>query len=72
MGLWGAAQAAAFGLGGFFGASAVDAGRRYYGADGPAFETVFVIEAAMFMVAALLALRLDADNKSTVQGEAIA
>ncbi len=72
MGLWGAAQAAAFGLGGFFGASAVDAGRRYYGADGPAFETVFVIEAVMFMAAALLALRLDADNKSTVQGKAIA
>ncbi len=72
MGLWGAAQAAAFGLGGFFGASAVDAGRRYYGADGPAFETVFAIEAVMFMVAALLALRLNADNKSAVQKEAIA
>ena len=72
MGLWGAAQAAAFGLGGFFGASAVDAGRRYYGADGPAFETVFAIEAVMFMVAALLALRLNADNNSTVQREAIA
>jgi BCD family chlorophyll transporter-like MFS transporter len=72
MGLWGAAQAAAFGLGGFFGASAVDAGRRYYGADGPAFETVFAVEAVMFMVAALLALRLNADNKSTVQREAIA
>ena len=72
MGLWGAAQAAAFGLGGFFGASAVDAGRRYYGADGPAFETVFAIEAVMFMVAALLAVRLNADNNSTVQREAIA
>ena len=72
MGLWGAAQAAAFGLGGFFGASAVDAGRRFYGADAPAFETVFAIEAVMFIVAALLALRLNADNKSISQREAIA
>jgi BCD family chlorophyll transporter-like MFS transporter len=72
MGLWGAAQAAAFGIGGFFGASAVDAGRHYYGADGPAFETVFAVEAVMFMVAALLALRLNADNKSTIHGKAIA
>ena len=72
MGLWGAAQAAAFGLGGFFGASAVDTGRRFYGADAPAFETVFMIEAGMFLVAAALALRLNADNKSTMQREAIA
>jgi BCD family chlorophyll transporter-like MFS transporter len=50
----------------------VDAGRHYYGADGPAFETVFAVEAVMFMVAALLALRLNADNKSTIHGKAIA
>lgn len=72
MGLWGAAQAAAFGLGGFFGASAVDAGRGFYGADAPAFETVFMIEAGMFLAAAALALRLNADNKSSIQRGAIA
>ncbi len=40
-----------------------------FGADGPAFETVFAVEAVMFMVAALLALRLNASNKSaTIRG----
>lgn len=72
MGLWGAAQAAAFGLGGFFGASAVDVGRRLFGADGPAFETVFAIEAVMFLGAALIASRLNDNSRSSIQREAIA
>jgi BCD family chlorophyll transporter-like MFS transporter len=65
MGLWGAAQASAFGIGGFFGASAVDAGRHLLGADGPAFELVFAFEAVIFVVAALIALRL-AGNQTNV------
>jgi BCD family chlorophyll transporter-like MFS transporter len=58
MGLWGAAQAIAFGLGGLFGASAVDLGRRLLGDDGAAFELVFVFEALMFVGAAAIASRL--------------
>lgn len=74
MGLWGAAQAAAFGLGGFIGAYAVDWGRKLLGGDGAAFEMVFAAEAVMFLVAALIALRLN-DNmagRPATQREAIA
>ncbi len=59
MGLWGAAQAAAFGLGGLLGAVAVDAGRRLIGNDGAAFQLVFCGEAVMFVVAAIIAMRLN-------------
>ncbi len=71
MGLWGAAQAAAFGLGGFFGASAVDVGRHLLGADAPAFQIVFAAEAVMFLGAAAIATRLN-DNKTVIMREAIA
>jgi MFS transporter, BCD family, chlorophyll transporter len=57
MGVWGASQAIAFGLGGLIGAVGVDAGRAMMGADGPAFALIFGIEAAMFLLAALVALR---------------
>jgi MFS transporter, BCD family, chlorophyll transporter len=57
MGVWGASQAIAFGLGGLVGAVGVDAGRRMMGADGPAFALIFGIEAGMFLLAALVALR---------------
>lgn len=72
MGLWGAAQACAFGLGGFFGASAVDAGRHVLGADGPAFELVFAFEAVIFLIAAAIALRLADDTPALANKEAIA
>jgi MFS transporter, BCD family, chlorophyll transporter len=72
MGLWGAAQAAAFGIGGFFGASAVDAGRALLGADGPAFEAVFALEAVIFLFAAALAARLTNDSKAVNKLEALA
>ncbi len=57
MGVWGASQAIAFGLGGLIGAVGVDAGRAAMGADGPAFALIFGIEAGMFLLAALVALR---------------
>jgi MFS transporter, BCD family, chlorophyll transporter len=57
MGVWGASQAIAFGLGGLIGAVGVDAGRRMMGADGPAFALIFGIEAGLFLLAALVALR---------------
>ena len=57
MGLWGAAQAIAAGFGGLVGAAAVDAMRGLM-ADAPAFGTVFAAEAAIFVLSALLALRV--------------
>ncbi len=57
MGVWGASQAIAFGLGGLIGAVGVDAGRGAMGADGPAFALIFGIEAGIFLLAALVATR---------------
>ena len=57
MGVWGASQAIAFGLGGLLGALGVDIARRAQASDGSAFQTIFAIEAALFVVAAGLALR---------------
>ncbi|TKD52271.1 BCD family MFS transporter [Sphingomonas baiyangensis] len=56
MGVWGAAQAIAFALGGLGGAIGVDAGRALTGSDAAAFGLVFVLEAALFAVAAMLAI----------------
>lgn len=55
MGVWGAAQAIAFGAGGLLGAIIVDQLRSRIGQDSFAFQTVFAVEAAMFVVAALVA-----------------
>ncbi|MDP4574962.1 BCD family MFS transporter [Qipengyuania sp. G39] len=56
MGVWGAAQAIAFGLGGLTGALGVDIARRAQGQDGSAFQLIFALEACLFIVAAGLAL----------------
>lgn len=55
MGVWGAAQAIAFGLGGLTGAVLVDQLRAFTGQDGTAFQIVFSIEAGLFVLAALVA-----------------
>jgi MFS transporter, BCD family, chlorophyll transporter len=55
MGVWGAAQAIAFGMGGFSGAAGLDAGRAYFDQTSTAFVAVFAVEAALFIVAAHLA-----------------
>lgn len=60
MGLWGAAQAIAFGLGGFLGTMASDALRWLLGSATLAYGTVFALEALGFLVAAALAVRLTA------------
>ena len=57
MGVWGASQAIAFGLGGLIGAVGVDVGRAVIGATGEAYSLVFGVEAGMFLLAAWLALR---------------
>jgi BCD family chlorophyll transporter-like MFS transporter len=56
MGLWGAAQAIAFGLGGFLGTVAVDLAKFFIGTPQVAYGMVFCIEACLFVAAALLAL----------------
>jgi len=59
MGLWGAAQAIAFGLGGFLGAAGLDLARAVFSHPGAAFAVVFAVEAALFLVAAWLAGRVE-------------
>jgi BCD family chlorophyll transporter-like MFS transporter len=58
MGLWGAAQAVAFGLGGFLGTVAVDLASHLVGSPVIAYGAVFATEAALFVVAAVLAVRV--------------
>lgn len=58
MGLWGAAQGIAFGLGGFLGTAAVDFTRFFIAAPTTAYSLVFTGEAVLFVVAALLARRV--------------
>ena len=58
MGLFGAAQAIAFGLGAFLGTAAADIMRALIASDATAYGTVFGAEAALFLIAALLALRI--------------
>jgi len=60
MGVWGAAQAVGFGLGGLIGAGLVDVLRAVTGSDPLAFAVVFAAEAALFLFAAGLAWRLAA------------
>ncbi len=57
MGVWGAAQAIAFGTGGLTGAVGVDAGRALIGRTDLAFLLVFAVEAGLFLSAAWLASR---------------
>ena len=58
MGLWGAAQALAFGLGGFLGALATDITRVVFDTPGFAYAVVFLVEAGLFLVSAYLAVRV--------------
>jgi BCD family chlorophyll transporter-like MFS transporter len=56
MGLFGAAQAAAFALGGLFGTSIVDLIRHFSGSAALAFAVVFCLEAVLFIAAARFAV----------------
>jgi BCD family chlorophyll transporter-like MFS transporter len=58
MGLWGAAQALGFALGGLFGAAASDLARWLIGSLGPAYASVFFVEGLMFLASAALALKI--------------
>jgi BCD family chlorophyll transporter-like MFS transporter len=63
MGLWGAAQAIAAGFGGLTGAALVDVMRGLQ-PDATAFGTVFIIEALLFMAAAMMAMRIMQRNSA--------
>lgn len=58
MGVWGAAQALSFGLGGFAGTVMLDMARLATGSDAVSFMSVFAFEAGLFVLAALIAMRL--------------
>lgn len=58
MGLWGAAQGIAFGLGGLAGTAASDLARWLIAQPGVAYASVFALEALLFAVSAWLASRI--------------
>jgi MFS transporter, BCD family, chlorophyll transporter len=73
MGVWGAAQAIAFGLGGLVGTAAVDAARYAFGTATAAYTLVFAADALLFLWSARLAVRvgrLGAAVAAAKEGEA--
>ncbi len=58
MGLWGAAQAMAFALGGLVGTGAADLARALWADPGTAYASVFAMEALLFGLSAWLAMRI--------------
>jgi BCD family chlorophyll transporter-like MFS transporter len=58
MGVWGAAQAVAFACGGLLATSLVEGGRRVLGSAEWAYCAVFVFEGSLFLLAALLPMRM--------------
>jgi BCD family chlorophyll transporter-like MFS transporter len=58
MGMFGAAQAIAFGLGGFLGTVLLDLGRLITGSAIGGYGVVFLVDAGLFLAAAALALRI--------------
>lgn len=67
MGLWGAAQGIAFGLGGFAGTVGVDVLRAVFTAPEHAYGAVFAAEAALFLVSAHLAASVSSTAESSVR-----
>lgn len=59
MGLWGAAQAQAFALGGVLGTAASDVARWLMADAGPAYALVFLLNAGLFLCAARLAAQVE-------------
>jgi BCD family chlorophyll transporter-like MFS transporter len=75
MGLWGAAQAVAFGLGGIVATGAVDLARLATGSPAIAYGAVFVAEALLFVWATVYAVRLSREDTAStaiiVDGDAL-
>ena len=68
MGLWGAAQAVAFGLGGIVATGAVDLARLATGSPAIAYGAVFVAEALLFVWATHWAVKLSREDTATSAG----
>jgi BCD family chlorophyll transporter-like MFS transporter len=68
MGVWGAAQAAAFAIGGFLGAVGVGFLRGQFHQAAPAFLIVFCAEAVVFLISALLTGGVRGRSSSRPQG----
>jgi BCD family chlorophyll transporter-like MFS transporter len=74
MGVWGAAQALAFGLGGFLGTVAIDAARALASSPENAYAAIFIGEAVLFIVSGYIAMqvapgRLNSDPARRNQGQ---
>lgn len=67
MGLWGAAQAIAFGIGGLLGTAASDFTHWLIPSSGVAYGTVFMGEAVLFVASALLAVRIPLTAQQRMQ-----
>ena len=65
MGLWGAAQAVAFGLGGLVGTGASDLARRLFQQDELAYACVFFLEVVLFAWSAWWAMRVGRSSPRT-------
>ncbi|MFM7293518.1 MAG: BCD family MFS transporter [Burkholderiales bacterium] len=73
MGMWGAAQAIAFGVGGFLGTVLADLGKLLMGSSatpGNAYAMVFALEAIAFVAAAWLAMNIRIDRVTATVGTA--
>lgn len=68
IGLWGAAQAIAFGLGGFLGTVAVDMAGAFVASPALAYSSVFIAEGLLFLVAAVLATRISGAEIADLRG----
>jgi BCD family chlorophyll transporter-like MFS transporter len=68
MGIWGAAQAIAFGCGGFVGTVLADAARWLTGSSSAAYAFVFALETAGFLAAALISLGIRFPTDRTQPG----
>ncbi len=71
MGLWGAAQAIAFGTGGFLGTVASDIAHALLDAPAAAYGTVFAAEAVLFVVSAVLAARVGRARAASTDGHVV-
>jgi MFS transporter, BCD family, chlorophyll transporter len=70
MGLWGASQAIAFGLGGFCGAAGADLVRFLSGSALMGYSTVFLVEAILFVGSAFVAAQVWQMNSANSVGDA--
>jgi MFS transporter, BCD family, chlorophyll transporter len=63
MGVWGAAQALAFGIGGFMGTILVDITQAVFRDPALAYGSVFAFEGVLFLISAILAARIGSPDR---------